>query len=69
MGAGGWDKSRVAANVVLQPWDMALLDEQVTDPANCCRSEAPHGLLLRGNERLLTVQDHSRSPRVVLRSE
>ncbi len=37
MGAGGWDKSRVAANVLLSPWDMRLLDEQVTDPTNFYR--------------------------------
>jgi hypothetical protein len=37
MGAGGWDKSRAAANVVLKPWDLQLLDEQVTDPANLYR--------------------------------
>ncbi len=34
MGAGGWDAGRVAANVVLEPWDVELLDEQVTDPVN-----------------------------------
>jgi len=37
MGAGGWDRSRVAANVVLEPWDLQLLDEQVTDPVNLYR--------------------------------
>ena len=37
MGAGGWDKGRVAANIVLAPWDAELLDEQVTDPVNLHR--------------------------------
>ena len=37
MGTGGWDKGRVAANVFLQPWDVELLDEQVTDPVNLYR--------------------------------
>ncbi len=37
MGAGGWDKSRAAANVLLKPWDIQLLDEQVTDPVNLYR--------------------------------
>ena len=32
MGAGGWDKCRVAANVLLKHWNAQLLDEQVTDP-------------------------------------
>jgi len=34
MGAGGWDRGRVAANVFLAPLGATLLDEQVTDPAN-----------------------------------
>ncbi len=32
MGTGGWDKGRVAANVLLKRWGAQLLDEQVTDP-------------------------------------
>ena len=39
MGAGGWDKGRQAANVLLQPWDAELLDEQVTDPGNLYRQK------------------------------
>ena len=37
MGAGGWDRSRVAANVLLRPFAAELLDEQVTDPENLFR--------------------------------
>ena len=34
MGAGGWDRARVAANVLLEPLGASLLDEQVTDLEN-----------------------------------
>ncbi|MBT4816528.1 MAG: hypothetical protein HON70_12545 [Lentisphaerae bacterium] len=37
MGAGGWDKGRVAANVFLEPLAAQLLDEQVTDSENLHR--------------------------------
>jgi hypothetical protein len=37
MGAGGWDKGRQAANLLLKPWDAELLDEQVTDPEHLYR--------------------------------